>query len=335
MNNLPIRLRAAWAVALFALVAIGGTVGAQSPDAVAAFPSRAVRIVVQSGPGGPPDIRARQIANKLEALWRQPVIVENRPGAGGLLALDFATKSPPDGHTLVLSGQAPFVVMPHLKKLPLDPLKEFVPVTQTGISPLILMVNPTLPVRSVEELVVFAKRHPDKLNATHPGPGTTNHLALLLFERATGATTVQVSYKDGVGQAIIDLAAGRIDLAFDLFTSHGAYLKDGRLRPLAVSGRERLAVLPDVPTFREAGVADIEPVLIWGGFFVRSGTPRALVDQLHRALAAVLRLPDVRAAFIGSGSTPIGNTPDEFAEIIRAEHARYGKLISEAGIRLD
>jgi tripartite-type tricarboxylate transporter receptor subunit TctC len=335
MRTMPTPLYAAWAIVSFTLFAIGGAIGAQSRVAAAEFPSRTVHIAVQSGPGGPPDIRARQIASKLEALWGKPVIVENRPGASGLLALDFVAKSPPDGHTLVLSGQGPFVVMPHLRKMPLDPSKDFVPVTQTGVSPLILMVNPALPVRDVAELTAYAKRQPGKLNATHPGPGSTNHLALLLFERATGAETVQVPYKDGVGQAIMDLAAGRIDIAFDLFTSHGAYLKDGRLRPLAVSGRERLAVLPDVPTFREAGLAEIEPVLIWGGFFVRSGTPKALVEQLHQALTAVLHQPDVQAAFINAGSKPIGNTPEEFAEVIRAEHARYGRLINEAGISLD
>lgn len=331
----PISQRAARALAAAALVAIGGTVAAQPRDAAPGFPSQPVRIVVQSGPGGPPDIRARQIATKLQALWGQPVIVENRPGASGLLALDAAAKSPPDGHALVLSGQASFVVAPHLRKLPFDPLKDFVPVTQVGISPLILMVNPALPVHSVAELVAYAKRHPGELNATHPGPGTTNHLALLLFERATGVKTVQVPYRDGVGAAIIDLAAGRIDLAFDLFTSHGAYLKDGRLRPLAVSGRERLAVLPDVPTFREAGIPEIESVLIWSGVFVRAGTPEPVVHQLQRALASVLRLPDVRAAIIDAGGRPIGNTPEEFAAVIRSEYARYGKLIGEAGLRLD
>jgi tripartite-type tricarboxylate transporter receptor subunit TctC len=323
------------AVAAGALLALAATTAAQVSDAAADFPSRLVRIVVQSGPGGPPDIRARQLAAKLEALWNRPVIVENRPGAGGLMALDFVAKAPADGHTLVLSGQGPFVVMPHLRKLPLDPAKELAPVTQLGVSPLILMVNPALPVHTVAELGAFARRHPGKLNATHPGLGTTNQLALLLYERAAGSTTMQVPYKDGVGQSIIDLAAGRIDLAFDTFVSHGTYLKDGRLRPLAVSGRQRLAVLPDVPTFAEAGVPDIESVFIWGGIFVRAGTPRAVIDKLHKAITTVLQLPDVRAAYVELGSTPIGNTPEEFASVIRSESARYAKLIAEAGIKLD
>jgi tripartite-type tricarboxylate transporter receptor subunit TctC len=334
MSKFTLLLWGACSCTVFALVGASQAT-AQTRDGAATFPSRVVRIAVQSGPGGPPDIRARQIAAKLETLWGQPVIVENRPGAGGLLALDFVAKSPSDGHTLLFAGQGLFVVTPHLKKLPTDPLKDFLPVTQIGVSPLILIVNPALPVLSVADLAAHAKRNPGKLNASYPGPGTTNQLALLLFERAAGAATTQVAYKDGVGSAIVDLAAGRIDLAFETFTSHGAYLKDGRLRPLAVSGHARLAVLPEVPTFTQAGFPDIESVFIWAGMFVRAGTPRGIIEQLHRGLKSVLQLPDVRAAMNDSGSTPIGNTPEEFAEVIRTEYARYGKLVSEAGIRLD
>ena len=325
----------ALAAAFVGIVTIAGVAAAQTRDAAAAYPSRSVRIVVQSGPGGPPDIRARQIAAKLEGLWGQAVIVENRPGASGLLALDFVAKAPPDGHVLLLSGQGSFVVAPHLRKLPLDPMKEFVPITQSSISPLVLIVGPAVPARNVAALVTHGKSHPGKLNATHPGPGTTNQLALLLLERATGITTVQVPYKDGVGQAIVDLAGGRIDLAFDSYASHRAYLKDGRLRPLAITGQERLAVLPDVPTLAEAGIHGLESVFIWGGFFVRAGTPRDVIDKLHRAITTVLALPDVRADIIDAGGRPIGNTPEEFAEVIRAEYARYGKLIGEAGIKLE
>jgi tripartite-type tricarboxylate transporter receptor subunit TctC len=322
-------------LALFAFLASAGAACAQALDATAAFPSRVVRIAVQSGPGGPPDIRMRLVASKLEALWGRPVIVENRPGAGGLLALEYVAQAPPDGHTLVFSGQGPFVVTPHLRKMSLDPLKELVPITQLGISPLVLVVTPGLPVRSVAELVDYAKRHPGKLNAASPGPGTTNQLTLELFGRAAGLSFTVVPYKDGVGNAITDLAAGRTDLACEVFTSHGLYVKNGRLRALAVTGRDRLAVLPEVPTFSEAGLPEVEQIFIWGGFFARAGTPRAILEKLHRALTTVMQLPDVQASLLETGSTPIGNTPEAFAAAIRAEHARYGKLIADSGIKLE
>lgn len=334
MRIAPPSFRAVQVATVLALLGVAVSAGAQVRDANT-FPSRVVRIAVQSGPGGPPDIRARQIATRLEVIWRHPVIVENRPGASGLIAADFVMRAPADGHTLLLSGQALFVVAPHLRKMPLDPMKEFVPVTQISVTPLILMTSPALPVRSVAELTDYARQHPGKLNAAHPGPGTTNHLALLLFEHATGTMTTQVPYKDGVGQSIIDLAGGRVDLGFDIFLSHGPFLKDGRLRPLAVSGHERLSVLPDVPTFTEAGLPDIESVFIWGGFFVRAETSKDVLDNLHRALAAVLQQPEMQAAIVESGSKPIINTPEEFARVIRAEYLRYGKLISDAGIKLD
>jgi tripartite-type tricarboxylate transporter receptor subunit TctC len=327
--------RSVWTVALIALLAGTGSVWAQTHDAAAVFPARVVRIAVQSGPGGPPDIRARLIASKLEALWGRPVIVENRAGAGGLLALEYVAREPPDGYTLLFSGQGPFVVTPHLRKMSLDPLKEFVPITQLGVSPLILVANPALPVRSVEELVDYAKRHPGRLNAAMPGPGTTNHLALELFAQSARVSFTQVSYKDGVGNALTDLAAGRTDFACEVFTSHGSFVNSGRLRALAVTGHERLAVLPNVPTFSEAGLPEVGQVYLWGGFFVRAGTPRAIIDKVQHALMSVVQLPDVRASMLETGTKIIANTPEEFAAAIRTEHARYGKLIVESGIKLE
>ena len=318
-----------------AVLAGAGAAYAQVLDAAAAFPSRVVRIAVQSGPGGPPDIRMRLIASKLQALWGKPAIVENRPGGGGMLALEYVVQAPPDGHTLLFAGQGAFVVTPHLRKMPLDPLKELVPITQLGISPVILLVNPALPMRSVADLVDYAKRHPGQLNAASPGPGSTNQLALDLFARVAGISFTHVPYKDGVGNAITDLAAGRTQVACEVFTSHGVYVKNGHLRALAVSGRERLAVLPEVPTFSEAGLAEVGLIFIWAGFFARAGTPPALIEKLHRSLTSVMQLPDVQASLVETGSKMIGNTPEEFAAFIRADHARYGKLIAESGVKLE
>jgi len=244
-------------------------------------------------------------------------------------------QAPPDGHTLLFAGQGPFVVTPHLRKMPFDPLQEFVPITQLGISPIILLVNPALPMRSVADLVDYAKRHPGRLNAASAGPGSTNQLALDLFARVAGISFTHVPYKDGVGNAVTDLAAGRTQLACEVFTSHGSHVKNGHLRALAVSGRDRLAVLPEVPTFGEIGLPEVGQVFIWGGFFARAGTPRAVIERLHRALTSVMQLADVQASLIETGSTPIGNTPEEFAAVIRVEHARYGKLIAESGVKLE
>lgn len=323
--------------AISALVALAAApqAAAQSRVAPEAFPSRVVRIFVQGGPGSPPDVRARLIGSKLAVQWGQPVVVENRPGAGGQLAIEQMLLAPPDGHTLLLGGQGLFVISPHVRKLPFDPLKDLMPVTQVGITSLVLVVNPAVPARSVGDLVALAKRNPGKLNAATQGIATTQHLALEVFNRVAGVAITNVPYKDGVGQTVVDLTSGKTDLTFDVFPSIGGYVKDGRLRALAVTGAQRLAVLPDVPTFSEAGFAEIESVFLWAGFFARAGTPEGIVTKLHRAVAEILALPDVRASLIDTGATPVGNRPEEFAAFIRAEHARYGKLIAETGIKLD
>lgn len=334
MLDSSVSLRAFRAAAAVAIAASISLVCAQTRDA-AAFPERVVRIFVQAGPGGPPDLRARLIASKLADRWGKPVIVDNRPGAGGQLALDQVAHSAPDGYSLVLAGQGLLVIAPHLRKLPYDPLKELTPITPVGISPVILVVNAALPVRNVAELIAHAKRNPGKLNAASAGIATTNHLAIILFSRAAGVAMTHVPYKDGVGQTLVDLNAGQTDLIFDVFTSLGPHLKSGRLRALAVSGPHRMAVLPDVPTFAEAGFPELGPVFIWSGFFARAGTPRAIVDRLNGTIRDTLRLADVQASFIANGTTPTSSTPEEFSALIRTEYERYGKLIREPGIKLE
>lgn len=328
----PVCIRAVLAVAV---LATASALCAQTRDSVAAFPNRVVRLVVPAGAGSPPDVRARLIGRKLAEQWGQPVVVDNRPGAGGQLAMEQIAQSAPDGHTMALSGHAVLTIAPHLRKLPFDPLKDFSPITLTGNTPIILVVHPALPVRNVAELIAYAKHNPGKLNAASSGIGTTGHLALELFDRAAGVAITHIPYKDGIGQTIVDLTTGKTDLTFDVFPQIGPYLQSGRLRALAVAGRNRMDLLPDVPTFREAGFPEMESVYIWGGFLTRAGTPRAIVDKLNQAITGILQLPDVRASFVDTGSHPNGSTPEEFTAHIRAEQARWGKLIGDAGIKLE
>jgi tripartite-type tricarboxylate transporter receptor subunit TctC len=333
-----IRAVRAGAVVLPALLASIGAIGpaaGQPRDVAASFPARPVRIFVQGGPGSPPDYRARLLAGKLAERWSQPVIVENRPGAGGQLALEQLLNAPPDGHALIFAGQGVFVIAPHVRKLPFDPVRDFAPITQVGITPVILVVNSGLPVRTVDELVAYAARRPGKVNAASPGIATTPHLAIEMLSRHAGVSFTHVPYKDGVGQTLVDLMSGKTDFTLDVFVNLAPFLKDGRLRALAVSGNSRLPVLPEVPTFRQSGHPEIESLFIWAGFFARAGTPAPIIAKVHRAITDVLQQPDIQATFVDSGSTVIGNTPAEFAAAIRAEHARYGKLIVESGVKLD
>jgi tripartite-type tricarboxylate transporter receptor subunit TctC len=324
-------LRAACAAAAVALVF---PAPAQPRDPASGFPDRPVKLVVPFGAGSSPDVRAREFGQKLGEQWSQPVVVENRPGAGGQLALEQVARAAPDGYTLVMAGQSALAIAPHLAKQPFDPLKDFTPVTRTSYARIVLVVNPAVPVRTVGELVGAANRNPGKLNAASWGQATITHLALEVFDRATGAKITHVPYKSG-GQALTELVAGQVQLAFEFPVGVVPHVKSGRLRALAVTGRERLAMLPEVPTFTEAGVPALESVGGWQGVAGPAGMPREIVLGVQQATARVLALPEVRASYLASGTDPIGDTPEEFAAFIRAEHARWGKLIAEAGIRAE
>lgn len=331
MSPVPRAFRAACALAALA-VALPAL--AQTGDAAASYPNRPVRLVVPFGAGSGPDLRARQLGEKLAEHWGQPVVVENRPGAGGQLAMEQVAKAAPDGYTLVMAGQSAVAIAPHLAKLRYDPLKDFTPVTRTSAGTIILVVNGALPVRTVAELVDHAQRNPGMLNAASWGSATITHLALEQFMRAAGLKITHVPYK-AAGQAVAELVAGQVQLAFEFYPAVGPQVKSGRLRAIAVSGRERIPALPEVPTFTEAGVREMETISGWQGVAVPAGTPREIVDKLQAAVARVLALPDIRASYTDSGFKTVGDTPEEFAAFIRAEHARWGKLIADAGIRTE
>lgn len=307
---------------------------AQATDTVSSYPDRPVRIIVGLGPGTPPDVRARQIAQKLSAQWRHPVIVENRPGAGGQVAMEFVARSAADGYTLGMASQSTLTIMPHLRKLPFDPFKDFVPVTGIGFAPILLLANGTLPVASARELIDHAKRNPGTLNAASFGEATINHLALEQFNRANGVKITHVPYGDGA-RAASDLTSGQVQLSFDFLHLTRPHVRSGRLKALAVSGSRRLSAYPDIPTFAEAGVSGMDAVGGWLGIVAPANTPASIVRKLHAAVARAFEDPELVALITELGAEAYASSPDEFAAFIRSEHARWGRLIADAGIRVE
>jgi len=296
------------------------------------WPSRPVHLVVPGGAGGVIDVRARWLAQRLTPALGQPVIVENRTGAGGNLGMETAARSVPDGYTLVVIHQGVMTVNPHLFAHPgYDALADFAPVTSLGVSPLLLAVNSDTPVKSVRQLVDLARASPGKLSFGSPGIGTPPHLAGELFKRATGIDVIHVPYKGG-GQAASDLIAGHITFTIDGPIVQLQPVLAGRLRALAVTGPSRLALLPDVPTMAEAGWPDFVFVS-WVGIAAPAGTPPAIVDRLYREITAIYATPEAREWFATFGAEPGADPPDVFAAAIRAEHAKWGKALREMGLR--
>jgi tripartite-type tricarboxylate transporter receptor subunit TctC len=234
-----------------------------------------------------------------------------------------------------MAGQSNLAIAPHLVKQSFDPLKDFIPVTRMSIGSIVLVVNGDLPVRTVAELVDYAKRNPGKLNAASWGNATITHLALELFNQTAGVQITHVPYKGGPSQYLNDLVTDRVQVAFEFYPAIGSQVKAGRLRAVAVSGRERVRLLPDVPTFTEAGLREMETVSGWQGVAVPARTPQEIVGKLQAAIARVLAQPDVRGSYLDTGFDTVGDSPEEFAAFIRSEQARWGKLIADAGIRID
>ncbi len=321
-------MRDAWrAIAASILLCMAGMAAAQD------YPNRPIRLVVPQPPGGPTDIVARLVAQKLSERLGQQVIVDNRPGAGSNIGTDIVAKAPKDGYTLVV-GTVQHIVNPFLfSSLPFDAVKDFTPVTLMTKAHIVLVVNPELPVQSVKELIAYAKSKPGGISWASAGNGSTSHLALELFKVETGVPATHVPYK-GTPPALNDLLGGRVQVMFDGVITSLPHIKAGKLRPIAVASLTRSPLLPDVPTMTEAGVAGFETVGL-AAILAPSGTPPAIVDKVAREVAAILRMPDVRAQLEAMGLEIVASPPAEFAAYIDSESKKWGKLIKDAKVTVD
>jgi tripartite-type tricarboxylate transporter receptor subunit TctC len=321
---MKITRRAAIAGALLPFAA-----GAQAPE----WPSRPVRFIVPYPPGGPTDIMGRIVAQAVQGPLGQPFVVENRAGANGLIGSEQAARAAPDGSTFLVNASA-HVIVPHLTpNMPIDVLADFAPVTNIAAVPLWLVVNPALPVRSVAEFIAYARANPGRISYASSSSGGATHLAGELFKQLTDTDMVHVPYR-GSGPAVQDLIAGNVQAMFDSVPSSAASARDGRLRALAVTTKNRIAPFPDLPTIAEAGVPGYE-ISTWYGIWAPARTPSAIINRLQQAVAAAARNPETRARFDALGAEPVADSPEDYARFVRAEFDRWGKLVRDARIKMD
>ena len=330
--NAPVRRRAmrlACALPLAAIaMAFTGTALAQT------WPSKPIRIVIPYAVGGSSDITGRLIAKSLSVRLNQPVVVENRAGAGGTLGHEVVAKAPADGYTLLFSAAGPLAVSPHTySKLSYEPIKGFEPITLVATQPLLLVVNPALKVNNVAELIKEAQTRSGKLSYGSFGNGSAAHLAGEYFKTLAKVDMVHVPYK-GSGPALVDLVGGQIDLMFDVFSTAAPLAKSGKLRPLAITANERSPQFPDVPTMEQAGVTGFEAGT-WFGLLAPAGSPKSVIEQLSKTMNLILEEKDLRETLASQGASVRGGTPAQFSTFFLAEYDKWGKIVKAAGVKAD
>ena len=302
-------------------------------SAAADYPARPVRLIVAFAPGGSVDVVARLLAQKLAERWKQQVVVDNRPGAGGNVSAEIVTRAQPDGYTLYMTSAA-LVVNPSLySSVPYDPVRDFAPISLVATVQSVLVSHPALPVKSVKDLVALARSRPGQINYVSTGSGTSGHLIMELFKSKAGIDLVHVPYKT-IGQAYADLTGGQVPLFFPTAPGALPHIQAGRIRPLGVAGAARSPALPGVPTIAEAGVPGFDAGT-WYPLLAPARTPRAVVETVHRDLVHVLGLPDIRERLTGAGIEIVGSTPQELARHIRNEIPKWARVIKQSGARAD
>ena len=297
------------------------------------YPARPVKIIVPFPPAGATDVVTRFLAQKLGEAWGQSVVVENRPGAGGSIGSDLAAKSPPDGYTLLMATTSTHSIGPSLSKLPYDPIKDFAPIIHVADVPNVLVVSPALPVKDLKELIALAKSKPGQLNFASSGNGTIVHLNAELFKMIAGVDMQHIPYK-GTALATPDLASGQISMMFDSLASVMPNIRSGRAKPLAINAKGRSPLLPDVPTFAEAGMPAFDRYT-WFGMFAPAGTPPAITAKVHSTVAGLLHAPDLLERFASVGAEPVGGTQEQFTARILADTAKWAQVIKSAKVRIE
>jgi len=298
------------------------------------YPAKPLRFIVPFPPGGGNDTVARAIAQQMGPALGQPVVVDNRPGAGGSIGAELAAKAPADGYTLFLAGVGSHAVNPNFHaKLPYDPVRDFAPITLVASAPAVLVIYPAVPVRNIAEFTSYARANPGKLNYASNGNGSAAQLAAAMYESMAGVRMVHVPYK-GIAQALTDLLSGEVQLMFGTVVGLAPHIQAGKLRALAVTTVKRSTLLPDVPTLAESGLPDYQSGS-WYGVMAPAGTPRPIIDRLHRTIVKALQQPDVVQRLGAEGAEVIGSTPEEFAAHLKTELARVAAVVRASGIKIE
>jgi len=322
-----------WIALALSVLALGAQAQSPSTGSGRTFPSKPVRFIVPFPPGGPTDIVGRLAADGLARTWNEQVVVDNRPGCAGNIGMEQCAKSPADGYTMCMISIAQTISPAIYAKIGFDPVRDFSHVALLATLPSLLVVHPSLPVKNVQELIAWAKTRPGKLNYASGGSGTSSHLLMEMFAQRAGIRLVQVPYK-GTGPALIDQVSGLIEVAFSTAVAALPYVQSGRLRAIAVSTRERLPTLPNVPTVAESGIPDFEGGS-WQGVVMPAGAPRDVVTAVNAALVRALAAPEAKAKILQMGGIVASDTPEQFAAYVKSETEKWAQVVKAANVRIE
>lgn len=295
------------------------------------YPDRPIRLIDPYAPGGGSGLVARLVGARLGDAWGRQVVVDNRPGAAGSIGTEIAARSAPDGYTLCMGTSGSIAISPNMNKVPYDPVKDLIPITQTSAQVMLVVLHPSTPISSVKELIAYARAQPGKLIYASSGTGGTGHLAVELFQALAKVNMTHVPYK-GNGPAVLALLGGEVQLGFNNILAALPHVNSGRLKAIAVTSPKRAPALPNLPTLAEAGVPGYEATS-WNGIFAPAKTPRPIINKIHAEVVKILNTPDVREKLVAAGSDPVGSTPEEFLAYVKSELARWGKVIRDNNIR--